>query len=139
MSDQAKPRVAVVFGGRSEEHGISCVTAGSVLQALDPARYDVVPIGISRNGDWVLVEGGLDQLRINEHGDLPQISHGRSVALVQSEGGTARLAVVSLVMLAAFPTPDEETSYRRAGVRNYLPMVIDTLPLAAALLALTWG
>lgn len=88
MSAQAKPRVAVVFGGRSEEHGISCVTAGSVLQALDPARYDVVPIGISRNGDWVLVEGGLDQLRISDDGDLPQISQGKSVALVQSEGGT---------------------------------------------------
>jgi hypothetical protein len=43
-----------------------------------------------------------------------------------------------VVMLAAFPTPDEETSYRRAGVRDYLPMVIDTLPLAAALMALSW-
>jgi len=49
-----KPRVAVVFGGRSDEHGVSCVTAGSVLRAIDRDRYDVVPVGIARDGRWVL-------------------------------------------------------------------------------------
>jgi len=47
-------RVAVVFGGRSSEHSVSCQTARGVLAALDPARYDVVPIGIARDGRWVL-------------------------------------------------------------------------------------
>ena len=42
----AKIRVAVVYGGRSSEHGISVVSAGSVMAALDPERYEVVPIGI---------------------------------------------------------------------------------------------
>jgi D-alanine-D-alanine ligase len=46
-------RVAVVFGGRSSEHAISCLTASSVVHALDPARYDVVPIGITTTGQWV--------------------------------------------------------------------------------------
>jgi D-alanine-D-alanine ligase len=50
-------RVAVIFGGRSSEHAISCVTAGSVLAALDPDRYDVVPLGISQEGRWVLARG----------------------------------------------------------------------------------
>lgn len=45
---QRKTRVAVVFGGRSSEHGISCVSAGSVLQHLDPDRFEVVPVGITR-------------------------------------------------------------------------------------------
>ncbi|MFM6849438.1 MAG: D-alanine--D-alanine ligase A, partial [Terrabacter sp.] len=45
-----KPRVAVVFGGRSSEHGISCVTAGSVLAAIDRDAYDVVPVGIATDG-----------------------------------------------------------------------------------------
>jgi D-alanine-D-alanine ligase len=62
MSDQpaplpavsARPRVAVLFGGRSSEHAISCVTAGSVLQAIDRERYDVVPIGIAKDGRGVL-------------------------------------------------------------------------------------
>ena len=45
-----KTRVAVVFGGRSGEHAISCVSAGSVLADLDPDRYEVVPVGITRDG-----------------------------------------------------------------------------------------
>lgn len=49
-----KPRVAVVFGGRSSEHGVSVVTAGAVLSALDRDKYDVLPIGITMDGRWAL-------------------------------------------------------------------------------------
>jgi len=52
-----KPRVAVVFGGRSSEHAVSCATAAGVMQAIDREAYDVVPIGISRDGHWVLTDG----------------------------------------------------------------------------------
>ena len=45
-----KRRVAVLFGGRSAEHEISCVSARSVIDALDPATTEVVPIGITRAG-----------------------------------------------------------------------------------------
>ena len=44
----AKPRVAVLFGGRSSEHGVSCVTAGGVLGAIDRDHWDVIAIGITR-------------------------------------------------------------------------------------------
>ncbi len=54
MSPSRKPRVAVVFGGRSSEHAVSCATAASVMSVIDRDRYDVVPIGISRDGRWVL-------------------------------------------------------------------------------------
>jgi D-alanine-D-alanine ligase len=54
MSEPSKPRVAVVFGGRSSEHAVSCSTAASVLSVIDRDRYDVVPIGITRTGKWVL-------------------------------------------------------------------------------------
>lgn len=47
-------RLVVLFGGRSAEHDISCVSATHVLAAIDPQRYDVVPIGITRSGGWVL-------------------------------------------------------------------------------------
>ena len=50
-----KIRVAVVFGGRSSEHAISCVTAGGVLAAIDRDRYEVLPVGITRDGRWVRV------------------------------------------------------------------------------------
>jgi D-alanine-D-alanine ligase len=49
-----RPRVAIVFGGRSSEHAVSCATAAGVLRAIDRSKYDIVPIGISRDGQWVL-------------------------------------------------------------------------------------
>ncbi|MGN6742741.1 MAG: D-alanine--D-alanine ligase, partial [Amnibacterium sp.] len=49
-----RTRVAVVFGGRSSEHAISCATAGGVLAAIDRDRYEVIPIGITREGAFVL-------------------------------------------------------------------------------------
>jgi D-alanine-D-alanine ligase len=57
VSEQRKTRVAVVFGGRSAEHAVSCASAGLVLSAIDRDRYDVVPIGIARDGRWVLTSG----------------------------------------------------------------------------------
>jgi D-alanine-D-alanine ligase len=54
VSESRRLRVAVVFGGRSTEHAISCVSAGSVLAAIDRSRFDVVPIGITAEGRWVL-------------------------------------------------------------------------------------
>jgi len=47
-----KLRVGVVFGGRSVEHEVSLVSAASVITALDPAKYEVIPIGIAPNGRW---------------------------------------------------------------------------------------
>jgi D-alanine-D-alanine ligase len=55
-SPARRPRVAIIFGGRSSEHAVSCATAAGVLRAIDRDRYDVVPIGIARTGEWVLVE-----------------------------------------------------------------------------------
>lgn len=48
-------RVALIFGGQSPEHGISCLTAAGVLGAIDHERYDVVGVGISRSGRWTQV------------------------------------------------------------------------------------
>ncbi len=83
-----KPRVAVVFGGRSSEHGISCVTAGSVLAAIDRDAYDVVPVGIATDGRWVLEVDEPGRLAI--HGsDLPEVdAAGSTVALMGAATGT---------------------------------------------------
>ncbi|WP_375501188.1 D-alanine--D-alanine ligase family protein [uncultured Jatrophihabitans sp.] len=83
----ARIRVAVLYGGRSSEHGISVVSAGSVLGALDPERYDVVPIGITPSGTWVLTDATPDTLRIDGR-TLPEVEKGTSVAL--SADPTAR-------------------------------------------------
>ena len=57
MQAEPKPRVAVLFGGRSSEHAVSCVTAAGVLSAIDKDKYDVIPIGIAKTGQWVLASG----------------------------------------------------------------------------------
>jgi D-alanine-D-alanine ligase len=60
-----KIRVAVVFGGRSAEHAVSCASAGLVLSALDRDRYDVLPIGIATDGRWVLTSGDPHRLALS--------------------------------------------------------------------------
>jgi D-alanine-D-alanine ligase len=88
-SDTRKPRVAIVFGGRSSEHAISCVTAGSVLDAIDRTAYDVVPIGIAPDGRWVLESGDTDRLQITGPDRLPSVDGDRaSVALLREAGST---------------------------------------------------
>jgi len=63
-----KLRVGVIFGGRSGEHEVSLVSAASVMKALDPAKYEVVPIGISKEGRWIVRHDALDLLK---NGALP--------------------------------------------------------------------
>jgi D-alanine--D-alanine ligase len=61
-----------VFGGRSSEHAVSCLGAGNVLAALDRDRYEVVPIGIARDGRWVLAPDDPGRLAITG-GELPSV------------------------------------------------------------------
>jgi D-alanine-D-alanine ligase len=72
-TDRGPVRVAVVFGGRSNEHAISCVSAGSILRNLDPERFDVVAVGITPDGSWVLTDGDPDALAITNR-QLPGVS-----------------------------------------------------------------
>ena len=77
-------RVAVVYGGRSNEHAISCVSAGSILRNLDPQRFEVIPVGITPEGLWLLTEGRPETLVITD-GRLPEVSDtsGTALALAQ--------------------------------------------------------
>ncbi|GGV09206.1 D-alanine--D-alanine ligase [Streptomyces litmocidini] len=68
-----KPRVAVVFGGRSSEHAISVVTAGAVLSAIDRDKYDVLPIGITTDGRWALTADAPERMAITDR-KLPDVS-----------------------------------------------------------------
>jgi D-alanine-D-alanine ligase len=73
-------RVAVVFGGRSNEHAISCVSAGSILRNLDPQRYEVIPVGITPEGSWVLSDARPETLAITDR-RLPGVSSDSGVEL----------------------------------------------------------
>ena len=81
-----KPRVAVVFGGRSSEHSISCISAGSVIAALDTDKYDVVPVGIAADGRWVLESAEPGHLALGPQGELPSVTGEREVALTPGQG-----------------------------------------------------
>jgi D-alanine-D-alanine ligase len=87
-----KLRVAVIFGGRSSEHSVSCVSAASVLANLDPERFDVVPIGITPDGAWVLGPAEPATLAIHDR-QLPTVSSGTALTL-PADPTSARVVVL---------------------------------------------
>jgi D-alanine-D-alanine ligase len=88
-------RVAVVYGGRSSEHAISCVSAGSILRHLDPSRFDVVPVGIARDGSWLRADADPEELVIAD-GRLPEVVGG-------SENPLSRVGEVLADIDVVFP------------------------------------
>ncbi|PAY24918.1 D-alanine--D-alanine ligase A [Dietzia natronolimnaea] len=68
--------VAVLYGGRSSEHSVSCVSAGAVMAHLDRAVYEVVPVGITGSGTWTLGPDDVSGLRIIDR-VLPEVDPGR--------------------------------------------------------------
>jgi len=103
----ARQTVAVLLGGRSSEHGVSCVTASGVLEAIDRDSWDVIAVGITLDGRWVHVSDDPLDWRIRD-GDLPQVGEdGDPVLLpgradertwrVERQGRLERLADVDVV------------------------------------------
>ena len=62
VTSRSRIHVVVIFGGESAEHDVSCVTAAHVLRALDPERYDITTIAISRAGQWMLADSAMAAL-----------------------------------------------------------------------------
>ncbi len=87
-----KPRVAVVFGGRSSEHAVSCATAAGVLRAIDRDAYDVVPVGITRDGAWVLAADDPDRLALTTT-QTPQVEDTGSEVILPTRAGESALSV----------------------------------------------
>jgi len=89
-----KLRVGVIFGGRSGEHEISLRSARSVIHAMDPKQYDIVPIGITQSGRWItsgdslqMLESGLDKETAVPVALLAEPRHDALIELSLSEGG----------------------------------------------------
>lgn len=79
---EQKTRVAVIFGGRSGEHAISCATAAGVLDHIDRTRFEPIPIGITKAGAWVLMPDESDSLRLQDGQGAEIEDNGTFVALV---------------------------------------------------------
>ena len=63
----------MIYGGRSSEHAISCVSAGSILRHLDPNRFEVIPVGITAAGTWLRTDARPDDLAIADR-RLPAVT-----------------------------------------------------------------
>lgn len=111
-----KLRIGVIYGGRSGEHLVSIASANSLVNSLDPAKYDVIPIGISREGKWLpaaepaqFLESGISMralpagkmealpaavsARALQSAALPATTGMRSVALADVVGGSLDVAI----------------------------------------------
>ncbi|GGO04640.1 D-alanine--D-alanine ligase [Microbispora rosea subsp. aerata] len=82
----SRVRVAVVFGGRNSEHAVSLMGAGSVLEAIDRSKYEVIPIGIAQDGRWVLASS--TQSYAIESGRLPEVDDSGTALALPAESGT---------------------------------------------------
>ncbi|MDG3011065.1 D-alanine--D-alanine ligase [Rhodococcus sp. D2-41] len=86
--------MAVIFGGRSSEHSVSCVSAGSILEHLDPEQFEVVPIGITEDGAWVLGPGDPRELAVDGK-SLPSVDPtGVALALTADPTRTGELVAL---------------------------------------------
>lgn len=106
-AEKKRLRVGVLFGGRSGEHEVSLASAASVIRELDPEKYEAVPIGITKDGRW-LVGGGAHKmlpevLKTGQRVVLPaDPSAAALVPLDESSGGALRVDVVFPVLHGTF-------------------------------------
>lgn len=107
-----KVRVALIFGGRSPEHEVSVRSAASVLEALDSARYDVIPVAIESSGKWLspaesarLLPGQSQQLSLPE---VPRIGNGAGMSLINIAGAAHDADLVDVVFPVLHGTYGED-------------------------------
>lgn len=67
----AKQRIVVMYGGKADEHSISCISAAGVLRALDTDKFEAIEVGITKNGEWIV--GGEDPRKWNMSEGLPTV------------------------------------------------------------------
>ena len=95
MNSQKRLRVGVLFGGRSGEHEVSLASAASVIRALDPEKYEIVPIGISKDGRWLVGTGAQKMLpEVLKSGERVMLPPDPTAAtIVPMSQGAARPAI----------------------------------------------
>nr|WP_199331800.1 D-alanine--D-alanine ligase family protein [Corynebacterium diphtheriae] len=79
-SETPRIKVAIIYGGRSSEHSVSCVSAGAIMAHLDPQRYEVFPVGITHDGVWTVGESDPSRLKTVDR-VMPEVQLTREVSL----------------------------------------------------------
>ena len=81
MSLTTKPiKIAIIYGGRSSEHSVSCISAGAIMSHLDPEKYELYPIGITQQGTWTVGESDPEKLH-STNGVMPTVTLTKEVSL----------------------------------------------------------
>jgi len=81
VSLTTKPiKIAIIYGGRSSEHSVSCISAGAIMSHLDPEKYELYPIGITQQGTWTVGESDPEKLR-STNGAMPTVTLTKEVSL----------------------------------------------------------
>ncbi|MGA4668235.1 D-alanine--D-alanine ligase family protein [Propionibacteriaceae bacterium Y1923] len=128
MTATERPTVLLVFGGKSSEHPVSCLTAASVLAAINTDKYDVVPVGITAEGRWTLVPVEVAAAMKTVDGQLPTVSGehpevvlGNGGVLYRVEGEPGPVATIDVAMsLMHGPYGEDGTIqglFEMAGIR----------------------
>src|SRR5713101_3220297 len=106
-TEKKRLRIGVLFGGRSGEHEVSLASAASVIRGLDPEKYEAVPIGISKDGRWLVGHGAQkmlpEVLKSGQRVVLPADPNAAAlVPLDETHAGTLRVDVVFPVLHGTF-------------------------------------
>jgi D-alanine-D-alanine ligase len=127
----AKLRVGVLFGGRSGEHEVSLLSAASVIKAIDKKKYEVVPIGISKEGRWLLAENA--ERLLNGTAEPEEAQHLRAgdpaataPAAVLAAGKTVVVPPVPGREMAPFQTEHRRLEDRAIDVDIIFPVLHGT-------------
>jgi D-alanine-D-alanine ligase len=112
-----KLRIGIIFGGKSGEHEVSVISAQSVMRAIDPARYEVVPIGITKEGHWLT------------HGDPLAALTGRQMTMARLlSGATVIDAVPGSDFRGEQLSLDLEVAEAEAGSHGLISRTRDLIP-----------
>ncbi|MCS4532625.1 D-alanine--D-alanine ligase [Corynebacterium sp. ES2730-CONJ] len=83
IATDSRIKIAVIYGGRSSEHSISCVSAGAIMQHLDPSRFEIIPLGITQDGTWTVGESDPRNLLIQGR-TLPKVQLKEEIRLAHT-------------------------------------------------------
>ena len=136
-----KLRVALIAGGRSSEHDISLASARSVLQALDPGRYDVVSVAIGRDGRWELESAAATQeLGAGPAETLPVPTAAFSSPVTSTLRQTrVQTAVTASITQNSFVASDWRNVSRTIHHTVWIAVGSDVMPRPPVIYPLPWG
>jgi D-alanine-D-alanine ligase len=107
-SGMRKIRIGVLFGGRSAEHDVSLRSALTIMNALDPNVFDIVPIGITRSGQWIT--GGDPMKALTDASPMFHLGEGEASRVGSGDSGLTRELVLSAESTVSARVPAELTA-----------------------------